>query len=90
MIPKTKHFEWIEDYCLGQLNENENLEFEAELGRNSELQERVNFEMDLQSAIKETDVLNLRDTLKTVAKQTNDKSSRNSLNYLKVLQTSRI
>ncbi len=75
MIPKTKHFEWIEDYCLGQLNENENLEFEAELGRNSELQERVNFEMDLQSAIKETDVLNLRDALDTVAKQTNENQS---------------
>jgi len=63
MIRKTKHFDWIEDYCLGQLTEKQKLEFEAELGRNSELREELSFEMNLQSAVTEKEVLKLREAL---------------------------
>jgi len=69
MIPKTKLREWIEDYCLNNLNQSEKVEFEAELIRNSDLREEVEFENELQAALTEKDVLNLREKLSTVAKQ---------------------
>jgi tetratricopeptide (TPR) repeat protein len=70
MIPKTKLREWIEDYCLNNLNQSEKVEFEAELIRNSDLRDEVEFEKVLQSALNEKDVLNLRGKLSTVATQT--------------------
>jgi tetratricopeptide (TPR) repeat protein len=70
MIPKTKLREWIEDYCLNNLNQSEKVEFEAELIRNSDLREEVEFENELQSALIEKDVLTLREKLSTVSKQT--------------------
>jgi hypothetical protein len=39
MIPKTKLFEWIEDYLMDALSQSEKKEFETELQRNSELRE---------------------------------------------------
>ena len=72
MIPKTKLLEWIEDYCLGNLSHSETNDFEAEINRNSELKHEVEFEKVLQSAITETDVLNLRDKLSQVSKQEKD------------------
>jgi hypothetical protein len=70
MIPKTKLLEWIEDYCLNSLNQSEKNVFETELKRDSELREAVEFEKEIQSAITENDVLNLREKLATVSKQT--------------------
>jgi tetratricopeptide (TPR) repeat protein len=70
MIPKTKLFELVEDYCLDALSQQEKVEFETELKSNNELREEVKFEKEMQSAIAEKDVLNLREKLETVAKQT--------------------
>ncbi|MGC9353734.1 MAG: hypothetical protein ACP5D9_07835, partial [Mariniphaga sp.] len=69
MTPKTKHFEWIEDYLMDRLNQQEKKEFETELANNSELSEEVKFEKEVHSAILEKDVLNLREKLETVSKQ---------------------
>jgi tetratricopeptide (TPR) repeat protein len=69
MIPKTKHFEWIEDYLMDRLNQQERNEFETELANNSELSEEVKFEKEVHAAILEKDVLNLREKLETVSKQ---------------------
>ncbi|MCD6355399.1 MAG: hypothetical protein J7L95_07605 [Prolixibacteraceae bacterium] len=67
MTPKAEFFEMIEDYCLGQLSEIEKHEFESELGRNSELKDEVNLQLEIQSAITETDVIDLREKLESVA-----------------------
>ena len=72
MIPKTKLFERIEDYLMDALSQSERKEFETELQRNSELREEVKFEKEVQSAITEKQVLNLREKLETVSKQAKD------------------
>ncbi len=69
MTPKTKLFEWIEDYCMSNLEGAEKLEFETELKRNSELKAEVKFEKELQDAINEKDVLNLKEKLEKAATQ---------------------
>ena len=68
MIPKTEFFEWIEDYCLEQLNETNRIKFEKELSKNTELREEVKFQKEILSAIKETDITELRDKLENIAK----------------------
>jgi hypothetical protein len=47
-------------------------EFETELKSDSELRNEVKFEKEIQSAITEKDVLNLREKLETVSKQGNE------------------
>lgn len=69
MIPKTKLFELIEDYLMDALNQSEKKEFETELQSNSELRVEVKFEKEIQTAITEKEVLNLREKLQTVSKQ---------------------
>ena len=66
MIPKAEFFEWIEDYCLKNLGENEKLQFETELKHNRELREEVELFKELQSAMIEEDVINLREQLKEI------------------------
>lgn len=68
MIPKTKHYDWIEDYLMDRLNHQERKEFETELTGNMELSEEVRFEEEVQSAILEKDVLTLRAKLENVSK----------------------
>lgn len=70
MIPKTKLFEWVEDYCMDNLDQAEKKEFETELKSNSKLRDEVKFEREIQSATTENDVLNLREKLKEVELQT--------------------
>jgi tetratricopeptide (TPR) repeat protein len=72
MIHKTKLFELIEDYLMDALSQSEKSEFETELHRNGELREEVKFEKDIQSAITEKEVLNLREKLESVSKQVKD------------------
>lgn len=69
MIPKAEFFEWIENYCHEQLNEIEKLEFDSELEHNSELREELNLHQEIQSAIAEKDVTNLREKLQSISKQ---------------------
>ncbi len=72
MIPKTKLFELIEDYLMDALSQSEKNEFETELQSNSRLREEVKFEKEIQSAITEKEVLNLREKLESVSKQVKD------------------
>ena len=69
MIPNTEFFEWIENYCQNQLSDNEKLEFENELIHNNELREEYKLQLEIQAAITENDVLNLREQLQTITGQ---------------------
>jgi len=69
MIPKTNFFDQIEDYCLGQLEEDFKLEFEAELLKNRKLRNELDLWKEIQSAVEEKEVLTLRDKLENVTKQ---------------------
>lgn len=82
MIPKTKLFEMIEDYCLDNLNKPEKIEFETELKKNEELSEEVKFEQELQASITEEDVLNLREKLEKTAKKFTDNDEKASFDLL--------
>jgi len=69
MIPKTNFFDQIEDYCLGQLEKDFKLEFEAELLKNRKLRNELDLWKEIQSAVEEKEVLTLRDKLENVTKQ---------------------
>lgn len=69
MTPKVNYFEQIEDYCFELLSDKAKLQFETELKLDAELRSEVKLMMEIQSAIAEKDVTNLRDKLKKVASQ---------------------
>ncbi|WP_321372969.1 tetratricopeptide repeat protein [uncultured Draconibacterium sp.] len=63
MTPKAELFGRIEDYCLELLNNQEREEFEKELELNQELREEVELHKNIQSAVLEMDVLDLKGKL---------------------------
>ncbi|WP_347841179.1 hypothetical protein [uncultured Draconibacterium sp.] len=69
MTPKAELFGRIEDYCLDLLNNQEREEFENELEFNQELRDEVELHKNIQSAILEMDVLDLKGKLEKI--QTN-------------------
>ncbi len=69
MIPKAEFWEWIENYCQKQLNENERKEFEEEVTQNRELREEFNLHKEIFDAIGEKDIINLRDKLQIIYKE---------------------
>ena len=69
MTPKAEFFGRIEDYCLNLMDANEKREFERELTANEELREEVKLHKDIQSAILELDVQNLKVTLNEIHKE---------------------
>ncbi len=71
MIPKTDFFELIEDYCLEQLRDEQKLEFEAELKKNTDLRNEVELWMEIQGAIEEKEVLTLRNKLEKISLHSN-------------------
>jgi len=71
MIPKTDFFDQIEDYCQGQLDEALMLDFECELKINPKLRSEVELWMEIQNAIKEKEVLTLRNKLQSVTHMQN-------------------
>ena len=67
---KTKYStEEIEKYLDGNLNENELEFFAAELGRNKELQAEIEFQNELNLALKETDIFDLRDKIRNIVQR---------------------
>lgn len=68
MTPKIKLIELIDEYLEERLTEQEKLEFEDELRRNEELKDEVKMEREIQNAILEKDVLNLRNKISEVTK----------------------
>jgi len=71
MIPNTDFFDQIEDYCQGQLNEALMLDFESELKINPILRSEVELWIEIQNAIKEKEVLTLRNKLQSVTQRQN-------------------
>ncbi len=69
MTPKAEFFGRIEDYCLNLLDANEKQEFERELTTNEELREEVQLHKDIQAAVLELDVQNLKSTLNEIHKE---------------------
>jgi tetratricopeptide (TPR) repeat protein len=71
MILNTDFFDQIENYCLGQLDEALTLEFESELKTNPLLRSEMELWMEIQNAIREKEVLTLRNKLQSVTQQQN-------------------
>jgi len=69
MTPNADFFNQIDDYCFEQLNDNEMLEFEAELSLNPELNNEMELWIDIGKAVQEKEVLSLRKELSKVATQ---------------------
>ena len=82
MIPKTKLFEMIEDYCLDNLDKPEKIEFETELKTNEELSDEVEFEKNLQASVTEEDVLSLKEKLEKTARKYSGKEEEHSFDLL--------
>lgn len=77
MTPKAELFGRIEDYCLELLDAQEKLEFEAELELNEELREEVELHKNIQDAITELDVLNLKSKLENIQFESKPTTSTN-------------
>lgn len=66
MTPKAELFGRIEDYCLDLLNNQERKEFEKELELNQELRDEVELHRNIQKAVLEVDVLDLKGKLEEI------------------------
>ena len=67
MTPNVNYFDQIDDYCLNQLDAEARVEFETEMMLDAELRKEVKLRMEIQNAIAELDVTNLRDKLQNVS-----------------------
>lgn len=76
MTPKVNYFELIDDYCLNQLDATAKAEFESELKLDANLRNEVKLRKEIQSAISELDVTNLREKLEIVISQSIDSAPR--------------
>ena len=66
MTPKAELFGRIEDYCLELLDAQERQEFEKYLAIDEELREEVELHRNIQIAVTELDILNLRGKLAAI------------------------
>jgi hypothetical protein len=66
MIRKSEYFEQVDKYINSELSQSELIEFEAQLALDSNLADEVNLHLDVQQAIAETDVNDLRLNLKSI------------------------
>lgn len=73
MIRKNK-IELVDKYLSGELTGDALREFNTELAFNSELAEEVELQQELQKAIQETDICNLRENLQNVIQQKQNKA----------------
>jgi hypothetical protein len=77
MNHRMEYFEIIDRYLNHELTEPELNEFELELRFNSELAEELNLHLEVQKAIQELDIVNMRENLNRMSKNqvnTNDES----------------
>uniref|UniRef100_UPI00321704F2 tetratricopeptide repeat protein n=1 Tax=uncultured Draconibacterium sp. TaxID=1573823 RepID=UPI00321704F2 len=77
MTPKVELFGRIEDYCLELLDAQERIEFEKELEFNEELRDEVELHKNIQAAITEMDVLDLKSKLENIQSENKPESSIN-------------
>lgn len=75
MTPKADFFGRIEDYCLDLLDAQEKKEFEQELKVNAKLREEVELQKDIQSAVLEMDILDLKGKLEEIQDKTDCKET---------------
>lgn len=64
----SKYFETIDKYLNSELSETELSELENNMTINSELIEEYNLQLDVQNAIQESDIINLREKLNKITK----------------------
>ncbi|NQU85481.1 MAG: hypothetical protein HQ541_06945 [Mariniphaga sp.] len=76
MIRKVEYTEWIESYLNSDLNPEQKKEFEAEIASNAELAEELKLHVEVQDALKENDVMNLRKNLNTILNSENSDSEK--------------
>ncbi len=72
MIRKSKHTEYIDKYLSQELTGEELREFNAELAINPELEEEIELHKEIEMAIQEKDVINLRKKLQGIINQENE------------------
>jgi hypothetical protein len=86
MILNVNYFEQIEDYCQGQLTDDAENQFKTELKQNAKLRFEVKLRTEIQAAIKEKEIITLRNKLKKVISQNkNSNSQNNSFNFIENL-----
>ena len=82
MIPKSEFLNWIDGYFMDQLSSIEKSKFEEELRVNEDLSEEFALQKEIQEAILEKDVLELKDKLKVAAQINRTASQQESFNIL--------
>ncbi|MFV0591975.1 MAG: tetratricopeptide repeat protein [Draconibacterium sp.] len=86
MTPKTELIGRIEDYCLDLMDAQQKLEFEKELEFSQELREEVELHKNLQAAVLEIDVLNLKEKLQDIQDAKSETSQNGSFELLDELE----
>jgi tetratricopeptide (TPR) repeat protein len=84
MTPNSEFFNQIEEYCLGQLDKDLKFGFESELRINPLLRSEMELWKEIQSAIREKEILTLRNKLQNVTQmqKTASVSSCDSFEFL--------
>ncbi|MCK3685400.1 hypothetical protein [Maribellus sp. YY47] len=77
MTPKTELIGRIEDYCLDLMDAQQKIEFEKELEFAQELKEEVELHKNLQAAVLEMDVLNLKGKLQEIQEEAKSENHKN-------------
>jgi len=67
MIRKVEYTEWIDSYLDDELTDEQKKEFESELKVNAVLAEELKLHIELQEALTEKDVMNLKENLNTIS-----------------------
>lgn len=82
MIRKSEFLNWIDDYFMDQLSSVERNRFEEELRENAELSDELELQKEIQEAILEKDVLELRNKLKVATRINQTAEQKESFNIL--------
>jgi hypothetical protein len=72
MIHKSEHFEQIDRYLDAELTQPELSELESQLAIDSDLAEELNLHLDVEHAIEENDIINLRKSLSKIIQNQSD------------------
>lgn len=80
MIPKTDYFAWIDRYLNDELNDVDLLAFKAELNINRSFADELKLHQEVESFIKEEDVLELRNSLSELTNHLKTKLNKQEIN----------
>jgi hypothetical protein len=87
MIRKAEYTEWIDSFLFNELTPDQKKEFEAELNLNAALVEELNLHIELQDALTEKDIANLRKNLNTILKsETKEEKIKASFDLIEELE----